>query len=187
MLDVRDATADRWDDVSTVMGTRGDPARCWCQYFHLRGKAWQQATTESNRSALAAQLDDSVPPGVVAYADGVPVGWCAVAPRSSYARLAYSDVATAVSDEHGLWAVTCFVVRVGHRRQGVSRALLSGAVDLARQHGARLIEAYPVDVGVKKASSAELYHGALSLFLGAGFAEVARPLSHRALVRLEVW
>lgn len=185
VIEVHDATADRWDDVAVVMGTRGDPARCWCQYFRMRGKAWQTATRDSNRAGLHAQVTgDPVPPGVLAYAaEGTPVGWCAVAPRSQYERLAHSDVATAVRDEPGLWAVTCFVVRVGHRRHGVTGPLLDGAVDLAARHGARAVEAYPVDVAAKKASSAELYHGPLSLFLRAGFAEAARPLPHRAVVR----
>ena len=184
MITVQDATADRWVDVAVVMGTRGDPARCWCQYFRLRGKAWQTATAATNRDALQAQmLDDPVPPGVVAYSDGEPVGWCAVAPRASYSRLAFSDVATALPDEDGVWSVTCFVVRVGHRRSGLANSLLAAAVELAARHDAPLVEAYPVDVTVKKASSAELYHGPLSLFLRHGFAELARPLPHRALVR----
>jgi GNAT superfamily N-acetyltransferase len=184
VIAVHEATAQRWDDVALVMGTRGDPARCWCQYFRLRGKAWQTATSATNRAALQVQVtEDPLPPGVVAYADGEPVGWCGVAPRSLYRRLAFSDVATAVPDEDGLWSVTCFVVRVGHRRAGLATSLLAGAVELAGRHGARAVEAYPVDVAVKKASSAELYHGPLSLFLRNGFVELARPLPHRALVR----
>jgi GNAT superfamily N-acetyltransferase len=185
VTDVREATAQRWEDVVAVMGGRGDPARCWCQFFRLRGKAWQSATPESNRAALRAQVADGpVPPGVLGYTpSGEPVGWCAVAPRCSYHRLAYSEVANALPDEDGLWSVTCFVVRVGHRRRGLSGALLEGAVALAARRGARAVEAYPVDVAAKKPSSAELYHGPLSLFLRAGFTEVARPLPHRPVVR----
>jgi GNAT superfamily N-acetyltransferase len=182
VLEIRDLTPDRWDDVVPVMGTRGDPAWCWCQYFRLRGKAWQNSTRERNCAALREQVETGVP-GVLAYTDGLPVGWCAVARRQSYERLAHSDVAGAVPDEDGLWAVTCFVVRVGHRRRGTAAALLDGAVGLARRGGATLVEAYPWDLAVRRASSAELYHGSLSIFLGAGFIEVARPLPHRAVVR----
>jgi GNAT superfamily N-acetyltransferase len=184
VIEVRDATAQRWDDVAAVLGTRGDPARCWCQYFRLRGKAWQTATAASNREGLRTQiLHDPVPPGVLAYAGDEPVGWCAIAPRSSYLRLAHSPVPSAVPDEDGLWAVTCFVVRVGFRRTGVAGALLDGAVAFAERHRARAVEGYPVDVAVKEASSAQLYHGALTLFLRAGFVELARPLPYRAVVR----
>lgn len=182
---VVDATPDRWDGVVTVMGTHGDPARCWCQYF-LAEKRYDTQPPSANRAALRRQISASaVPLGVLGYApDGEAIGWCGVAPRSRYPRLKSARVAQATSDEDGLWAVTCFVVRVGHRRQGVGKALINGAIDLARRHGARTVEAYPVDTAVKKSSSAGLYVGALSLFERAGFTEVARPTPSRAVVRL---
>jgi GNAT superfamily N-acetyltransferase len=84
-----------------------------------------------------------------------------------------------------VWFVSCFVVRVGHRRQGIAAALLDGAVAHARRHGARAIEAFPVDTA-SGASSAELYHGPLPVFEAAGFRTVARPSERRAVVRLEL-
>jgi ribosomal protein S18 acetylase RimI-like enzyme len=85
-----------------------------------------------------------------------------------------------------VWSVTCFVVRVGHRRRGLSRALLDGAVRLAGEGGARAVEGYPVDVAARSGvSSAELYHGPLSTFLDAGFREIARLRPARPVVRLE--
>jgi hypothetical protein len=94
-------------------------------------------------------------------------------------------LARATDDTDGLWTVTCFVVRVGSRRTGLTGELLDGAVALARRHGARALEAYPIDLSAAaKVSSAELYHGALTTFLGAGFTEVARPKPSRPMVRL---
>jgi GNAT superfamily N-acetyltransferase len=184
VIAIHDATPDRWPDVVTVMGTRGDPSRCWCQFFRIAGAGWDRATAPAMRDALHGQVRGDVPPGVLAFRDDEPVGWCAVAPRGSYARLGRSTVAQATDDGPGVWAVTCFVVRVGHRRKGVASALLAGALDLAGRHGATVVEGYPVDAAARKASSAELYHGPLSVFLDAGFAEVARPSAARAVVRL---
>lgn len=184
MVELCDATADRWDDVVTVMGVRGDPARCWCQYFRMPNRAWWDASPEQLRAALHRQVTDGPrPPGVLAYLDGTPAGWCGLAPRRSYERLERSRVASAVPDHDGLWAITCFVVRVGYRRRGVAGALLDGAVSLAQRHGATVVEGYPVDTTVKKSHSAELYHGTLALFTRAGFAEVARPSAYRPVVR----
>ncbi len=87
-------------------------------------------------------------------------------------------------DDRSVWAVTCFVVRVGYRRRGVARALLRGAVDEARRGGARVVEAYPVDTAGQKVSSADLYHGPLSAFEAAGFAITGRPVEGRAVMRL---
>ena len=179
------ATPDRRDDVLTVLGAKGDAARCQCQWFRLRNAEYRASTVDDRRDALCEQLAGPVPPGVVGYDDtGTPVGWCAVAPRADYPRLDTAVLARATDEVAGLWVVSCFVVRVGSRRQGMSAELLDGAVELARQHGATVLEAYPVDLAVQSVSSAELYHGALSTFLGAGFSEVARPKPSRPTVRL---
>lgn len=108
-----------------------------------------------------------------------------MAPRADYPRLATYRMASATANEDGLWSVTCFIVRVGQRRKGLAEVLLDGAVDLARRHGARAVEAYPLDLTVRAASSAELFHGPLSVFLELGFREVgARAAPARPVVRL---
>ncbi|MET1019181.1 MAG: GNAT family N-acetyltransferase [Microterricola sp.] len=181
-----------WGDVERVFGTRGDPAGCWCQYFKLSNAEWTDAEPSECKTLLEKQVRAAAPPpGVIAYRDGEAVGWCAVEPRPNYSRLARSRVVAGGSpedpDDDGVWAVTCFVVRVGHRRSGIGGALLRGAVEQARTLGARVIEGYPVDVAVRgKTSSADLYHGTSSLFLAAGFAEVARPSPDRQVVQLRI-
>jgi GNAT superfamily N-acetyltransferase len=185
MTTIVDATPDRWRDLAEVMGTRGDPARCWCQFFRETNAMAKSSTVETRRAALQAQLDGGRPPGVIGYVEAdVPAGWCAVAPRADYPRLATAVISKATSDEDGLWAVTCFAVRTAARKQGLSGDLLDGAVDLARRHGARIVEAYPIDLAVQKPSSSELYHGAFHVFQRAGFTEVARPKPSRPVVRL---
>lgn len=183
---VRDATPDRWDDVVVVFEGPGDPGRCWCQWFQ-RGARADREHAEANRAGLHAQVQ-ARPPGAIGYLDGEPSGWCAVAPRPSYTRLARSRLLQGTDgglDDAAVWAVTCFVVRRPARRQGMAAALLGGAVDLARRGGARVVEGYPIDLAVRpRTSSAELYHGPLQVFLRAGFTEVRRPQPARPVVRL---
>jgi GNAT superfamily N-acetyltransferase len=192
-------TAERWDDAATVFGTRGDPARCWCQWFRMRNPAWRGATAASNRAALrvqAAAVPGEPPPGVLGYLDGEPAGWCGFGPRPAYprvlaSRLLRDEAVAADLADPGVWSVVCFVVRVGLRGQGLSARMLGAAVALAGEHGARALEAYPVDVVAKAAAgtsitSSELYHGTLSTFVNAGFREVARPSPTRPVVRLEL-
>jgi hypothetical protein len=188
-VEVHEATPQRWDDVVAVFEGPGDPGRCWCQWFYRGGSA-DRSRAAANRSALRAQVADR-PPGVLGYLDGVPTGWCAVAPRPTYTRLTRSRLLTGTAAEDladaSVWAVTCFVVRRTARRRGLAGPLLAGAVDLARRGGAAVVEGYPVDVAERpRTSAAELYHGPLSVFLGAGFAEVARPQPARPVVRLRL-
>jgi GNAT superfamily N-acetyltransferase len=185
VVSIEAATADRWDDVEAVLGLRGDPSRCWCQYFRSANGPYVFGDREGNRAAMRRQLTTAkVPPGLVAYQDGTPVGWCAVAPRSDYPRIEHMRVPAASSDEPDLWSVTCFVVRVGQRRSGVAGRLLAAAVEFARRHGARTVEAYPFDLSVRGTGANSLFVGTLSMFQRAGFVEVARPLPARAVVRL---
>jgi GNAT superfamily N-acetyltransferase len=186
-LDVQPATADRWNDVLTVMGDRGDPSRCLCQYFRLRGKQWSETSTEAKRDALHAQVRSRLAPGVLGYDTGTPVGWCAVAPKSSYPRVMASKNWQTDSDAEAIWAVTCFVVPVGHRRQGVAVELLAGAVAFASAQGATAVEGCAVDLSeAGKISSADLYRGPLSTFVAGGFKVVRRNSPAFVLVRKEL-
>ncbi|MEL4318726.1 GNAT family N-acetyltransferase [Leifsonia sp. YIM 134122] len=118
-----------------------------------------------------------------------PVGWCAVEPRTAYDRLRTAEVVKGSAedeDDDSVWAITCFVVRVGHRRQGIGGELLQGAIEQAARLGARVIEGYPVDTAERKTSSAELYHGTLSQFVAAGFEVTSRPSPSRAVVTLRI-
>jgi ribosomal protein S18 acetylase RimI-like enzyme len=185
-IEVTPATADRWYDVRTVMGVRGDPSRCWCQYFRLRGRDWSDAPPETHRDALHAQLSGPVPPGVLAYDDGEPAGWCAAAPRTAYPRVLASPNWQSDADP-GTWVVTCFVVRTGYRRHGIAGTLLGGAIDLASAHGATAIEGCAVDTAASgHTASADLYRGPLTVFLDHGFHVVRRSSPAWILVRRHV-
>src|SRR6185437_4968561 len=87
MTTVRDATPERWPELETLFGERGDPSRCWCQYYRSPDPYHHGARAE-NREAMRRQVAEStVPHGVLCYEQDRPVGWCAVAPRADYPRL----------------------------------------------------------------------------------------------------
>jgi GNAT superfamily N-acetyltransferase len=176
-------------DVEAVFGTRGDPATCWCQWYKLRGAEFRAAAPAELRDRLAAQLAGPDPgPGLIAYDGATPVGWCAVEPRPALVRLPHSPVASATPDrdfaDAGVWSVSCFVIPRAFRRRGVATALASAAVDVAHDHGARILEAYAVDPSARaKPPAAELFPGTVSMFAAAGFVEVARPKPHRVVMQ----
>ena len=88
--------------------------------------------------------------------------------------------------DDGVWAVTCFVTRVGFRRRGVMRALARAAVGFARERGARALEGYAmITKPGQEVAWGELYVGSRSIFADAGFAEVSRPTPRRALMRID--
>jgi GNAT superfamily N-acetyltransferase len=140
--------------------------------------------TDANRADLKALVDAGKTPGLIAYRGKAPVGWISLAPREEFARLTRSSVMKPVDDKP-VWSVICFVVPAEHRGQGVARALLRGAIDYARKHGATLIEAYPMD-RAGRSSDDTMWFGAKSMYDRAGFREVARRKPARPVVRLKV-
>lgn len=175
-------------DVDLVFGTRGDPAGCWCQFFKLTNAEWNAGTRENRRDLLCEQARVAPGPGLVAYRNGEPAGWVAVEPRTAYPRLRRAKVTAELRpgfDDPTVWAITCFVVPIGHRKQGVAGALAAAAVAHARDHGAASVEAYPVDTTENpRLSAADRYHGTVRLFEGAGLQVVSRPSPARAIMRL---
>jgi GNAT superfamily N-acetyltransferase len=175
-----------FDDVQTVFGTRGQAARCQCQGYRLGWHAQHSDNVQGRRELLRDQVIEGH--GLVAYLDGEPVGWCSLAPRSDYPYLRQTTWKgrTEDKDDASIWAVTCFVTRAGFRRQGVSRALAAGTIDLARDRGARVVEAYPMKPAPgKDVTWGEMHVGALSAFLAAGFRIVHVPSLRRAIVRYD--
>jgi GNAT superfamily N-acetyltransferase len=89
--------------------------------------------------------------------------------------------------DDSVWVVTCFVTRARFRRRGVSRALARGAVDFARERGARALEGYPmITKPGHMITWGEIYVGSRGVFAAAGFAEVSHPSLRRVVMRMDV-
>lgn len=177
----RPLTPARWDDLVKLFGPRGACAGCWCMFFRLSSAEFRAGQGDGNRRKLRALVTAGVPLGVIAYRGRTPVGWCAIAPRADYPRLQRSRVMAAV-DDAPVWAATCFFVAREARGQGVARALRDGAARYAARHGARWMEAYPVDADGRQAD-AFVYHGLAAMFRDPPWREVARRSPTRPVVR----
>ena len=173
---VEPATGERWTDVERLAGERGFSSGCWCMWWRVSSREFDERHGDGLRSEFRALVQGGDEPGLIAYVDDEPVGWVALAPRSEYPRLNRSPKLKPV-DDRPVWSITCFYIDRRHRRQGVAAALLDAAVSYARDHGAEAVEAYPIDTSSGSAAakaSAELYTGTLAMFERAGFTEVAR-------------
>ena len=186
-MDVHPVTPDRWPDVVdlfTRKGPRGGTPvtdGCWCQFWLLRGKEADEAWGPKGRRRLQAEVKGRGEPGLLAYIDGVPVGWCRIGPREMFERLAHSATLRPVDDQP-VWSVVCFYVHPGAKRLGVGSALLAGAERLAAANGGRIVEGYPVGI---KQINLDAYTGYLPMFTAAGY-ESVRPSGRRTLVRKTV-
>lgn len=187
---IETATTAPWADVEQTMTGGGDGATCWCQWFMIRRKEFDDCSRDDKRKLLRRELKDADPsPALVAYVDDTAAAWVRVSPRPSQPALARSRIAKAGTEpinDDDVWAITCFVVRREHRGLGLAKELTAAAVDHAAAHGARVVEAYPVDTEKRKTSNNELFHGSAQLFRDAGFREVARPSNARVVMAVDI-
>jgi GNAT superfamily N-acetyltransferase len=172
-------------------------------YWRLDGPAFSAGKGAGNRDAFRALVTSGHARGVLAWAPddpGTAVGWCAVGPRDDYGRILRSRAlqrsggveavegggprsARSGSDvEAGspragasVWSLNCFYIPASRRRQGVARALLDGAVQLAFASGATEVEAYPVVPATpgKDVPATFAWTGPVGMFEAAGFRRVA--------------
>lgn len=188
-IEVRPAT--KFQDVKVMIGPkRPDASVCWCLSYRLiSSKENRELVGPARGERVRRLVRQNPPPGVLAYDGDEVVGWSAVHPRAdtSFAR----NRKIPHVDDLEVWSVWCIRVRPGHRGEGISHHLLAGAVEFARDHGAPVIEGYPLDNMGARIDLTMAYVGSRRLFEKAGFTKAADTDSvldgfPRVLMRLDL-
>jgi len=187
-IDVRPASV--FEDVRAVISPKSPASNvCWCLSYRIPSKLNNELRGPARGEYVAELCRAEIAPGVLAYGGDEPVGWAAVAPRAdtSFAR----NRRIPHVDDLAVWSLWCIRVRPGHRKQGISHALIAGAVEFARDHDAPAIEAYPLDNGDAKVDLTMAYAGIRKNFERAGFTKAADTTSvlaghPRILMRLNL-
>jgi GNAT superfamily N-acetyltransferase len=175
-------TPAAWPDLERLF-TRGHRfPGCWCMYWRIKRRTFEEQYGEGNREALKALVESGVVPGILAHERNEAVGWCSVAPREDFPVLDRSPVLRRI-DDTPVWSLTCFFIARELRGGGLFAPLAELAVDYARERGARVVEAYPALPASGDRSDASLYMGLYPSLLRLGFVEVARPSPRRAVLR----
>jgi GNAT superfamily N-acetyltransferase len=182
-LVVRPLTPDRWRAFEDLFGRQGACNGCWCMYWRI-GSAYHRRPRGENRAAFRRLVKRGPPPGLLAFDGDRAVGWCQLTPRGALPWLDRSRLLRRV-DDAAVWSISCFYVRRGYRRRGVTAALIAAAVKMARRAKAPALEAYPIDQAAPKSTS-NLFTGVASTFSRAGFETVIRRVPHRPIMRLHL-
>ena len=175
---------ERWDDLEKLFGEHGATGGCWCMWWRQSRAEFNRLHGEANKQAFKNLVNSGTVPGLLAYVDDKPVGWCAVEPRESYSSLERSRTLARV-DNRPVWSIPCFYVSRQFRGKGVMRCLINAAVDWAGKHGAKVVEAYPMDP-VGRLPASWIYTGVVRIFSEAGFGEVLRRSKTRPIMRVNI-
>ena len=187
MLDIKPLTLETLPELKQLFCSDRSTESCWCMWFIIRVKDFHDGGAPANEAWFKSLAESSTHPlGLIAVQDRQPVGWIAVGPRSRYARAVHTPTMKSIdhSDNDDVWLAPCFFVHPNKRRDGIARALLESAVDLARRSGATAIEGFPT--AGSKMRSADRQVGTERLFKTCHFRAVDRPSSNRVLMRLEL-
>src|SRR5579863_10512851 len=144
-LEILPVTEDLWPALEDLFGERGACNGCWCMYWRI-GADYRKRPRARNRLALRAIVKRGTPPGLIAFDGDLAVGWCQLTPRNALPWLDRTWRLKRV-DDVAVWSLSCLYVRIGHRRRGVTSALIAAAVKAAKRAGAPQLEAYPLDAG----------------------------------------
>ena len=180
---VRPLTPDLWPALEDLFGKHGASNGCWCMYWRIGG-AYAKRPRDENRADFRRVVERGPPPGLVAMDGELAVGWCQATPRVDIPHLQTKRYLTGVA-ERAPWSISCFYVRRGYRRRGVTGALVAAAAERARAAGADAIEAYPVDPSRPQATT-NAFTGVASTFRRLGFREIARTRYGRVVMRKEL-
>lgn len=187
---VRPLGVDDLVDLASLFDASRNTRSCWCTSFcSTRTQFAVGWLTGRNRSRFEAMASAGGPPmGVLASLDGVPVGWAACGPRTRY--LVAADGRSGLlkdldhDEDESVWLVPCLFVRAEDRGRGGTHALVRGAVELARRHGATAVEGWPLSTAEPR--QGDDFVGREKVFELAGFRCVSRPDPSRAIMRLDL-
>jgi GNAT superfamily N-acetyltransferase len=163
-------------DFIAVFDGPGGPKYCWCMAWRQTNAEVKDSAGPSRRKQMLGRIDAGTPVGLVGYVDGEPVAWVSIAPHETYRELG----GPAAEPEERIWSIVCMYARRALRGHGLAHQMIAAAVKHARQSGASVVEAYPVDPD----SPSYRHMGFVPAYESAGFREISRAGTRRHVMRL---
>jgi GNAT superfamily N-acetyltransferase len=174
--DFRPVTAGTWSDFEALFEAPGGPSYCWCMVWRVDARERRETRGKARKPLMRARIMAGVPVGLLAYEGDAPVAWVSVAPRDTYHRLGGPPAAPGET----IWSLACLYVPRRRRREGLARQLMEAAIDHARDRGATILEAYPIEPD----SPSYRHMGYVPMFEAAGFLHCGMAGTRRHVMRL---
>jgi GNAT superfamily N-acetyltransferase len=171
-------TPDLWPAFADLFGDSAICSRCWCMYWRI-GAAYRRRPGKTNQAAFREIAKRGPPPGLLAFDENVAVGWCQLTPRDQVPELDRAWRLKRV-DHLPVWSISCFYVRKGYRRRGITSVLIAAALKAAKHARVPALEAYPLDSNLTPSTTST---GIASTFERAGFKTVACRVPPRPIMR----
>ena len=178
-------TKERWKDLEKLFGEKGACAGCWCMYWRMSRREFDSSKGAGTKRKMKNLIETGTVPGILAYDNNLPVGWCSIAPREAFPLLENSRILKRI-DNKPVWSVVCFYINKIYRRKGLTVELLKAVKKYVGLKKGKIIEGYPVEPKSGKTADLFAYTGLASAFLKAGFIEVERRSETRPVMRFTI-
>ena len=175
-------TKENWKDFENLFGEKGGCEGCWCMYWRMRRKEYDSLRGAGTKKKMKNLVKNGTIPGILAYEDDKPIGWCSVAPREDFPVLENSRILKRIDDKP-VWSVVCFFIQKNYRKKGLSVELLNAAKAFVKTNKGKIIEGYPVEPQTGKTADVFAWTGLSIAFRKAGFKEVLRRSQTRPIMR----
>jgi GNAT superfamily N-acetyltransferase len=171
---VRPLDASTWDSFAELVErNNGIFGGCWCMGYHLEdrqpgSRAAKEDRVRTGRAHAALVIDE----------DGAAQGWCQYGSPAELPGIKHKREYRKDPPPLPDWRITCFFVDKKHRRQGIARAALEGALAQIAQLGGGLVEAISEVTAGRVAHGRFLFSATAELFEQNGFARVRQVGKH---------
>jgi len=172
-LTTRPLSEETWPAFDHLVASEGGVwGGCWCIGFHLDPKG-PKDQCRPHRETKHRLVQEGRALAALVFEEDEAVGWCQFGRTDDLPNIKNRKNYEAGLEQLPDWRIPCFYVGKLHRKKGVARVALAGALAEIARLGGGTVEAYPFDVeGQKTSSSSFLHGGTLAMFERMGFERV---------------
>jgi GNAT superfamily N-acetyltransferase len=175
-IQIKPVTKTTWKDFEALFESKGAPKYCWCMAWRMNKEELKENNSASRKKFIKKRVNAETPIGLLGYVNKEPVAWCSIAPRETYERLGGDEIIEKV------WSIACFFIKKEFRDQGFIDQLIQAAGKYAKKHGAKYLEAYPV----QPSSPSYRFMGFIKTFEKAGFSFVRKAGTRRHVMTRKI-
>ncbi|MFT5750091.1 MAG: GNAT superfamily N-acetyltransferase [Ancylomarina sp.] len=173
--------SSNFEDFEYLFKEKGVCEGCWCMQCRLPADEFEANKGNGNRLAMKALVESGQIPGIIAYNDTEPVGWCSLGDREDFPRLPKSHEMKIIDEQ--TWIISCLYIRKGWRRRGIKRALLKYLIAYCQTKGAHVLESHQCNSNFSKYPDNFAWTGIEKAYEAVGFVKVDKPSDKRPIMR----
>ena len=178
MLTTRPLDASTWDAFAELVErNNGVYGGCWCIVHHPE---YERGLSDPRTLKRELVHEGVARAALVLDADGAAQGWCQYGPKDDL-LLKHSREYRKDPPPDAAWRIACVFVDKRHRRRGVARTAVLGALAQIAAEGGGLVEVVAETTVGRQAQDRFLFSATVELLEDLGFARV-RPVGKHAWV-----